>query len=207
MSANTPPEASPRNSGIRWVAIMPLLIFALVAAFFVWGLVKGDPRKIPSVLIGKPVPQFSLPSLQGATLPDGSPVPGFSTADLKGNGVKMVNFFASWCTACRDEHPFLMQLAQRKEMPIYGIAYKDQPDKSLAWLQELGNPYERIGVDLKGRVGIDFGVYGIPETFFIDERGVIIYKYIGPLYPKIWREKVLPELEKALAERNRQGSS
>ena len=196
-----------QQGGIRWAAILPLIVFALVTAFFVWGLIKGDPRKLPSVLIGKPAPQFNLPPLPGATGPDGKQLPGLSTADLKGKGVKMLSFFASWCVACRDEHPFLMELARRGEMPIYGIAYKDQPEKSLAWLRELGNPYQRIGMDLKGRVGIDFGVYGIPETFFIDERGVIIYKFIGPLSPRAWREKVIPALKEAQAKGQAAGGS
>ncbi len=195
--------AAKDGGGVRWTALLPLLLFVLVAAFFTWGLIKGDPRKLPSVLIGKPVPAFELPALDGVEKPGGGPVGALSTADLKGGKVKMVNFFASWCVACRDEHPFLMELARRGEMPIYGIAYKDQPEKSRNWLKELGNPYERIGVDLKGRVGIDFGVYGIPETFFIDENGIILYKFIGPLGPRAWQEKVLPSLRQALKERDR----
>jgi cytochrome c biogenesis protein CcmG/thiol:disulfide interchange protein DsbE len=187
----------PEASRLKLAVLLPLLIFIGVAGFFVWGLMKGNPRLIPSVLIGKPVPQFNLPPMPGATLPDGSPVPGFSSKDLKGPGIKMVSFFASWCTGCRDEHPFLMELARRKVMPIYGIAYKDPVEKSLNWLKELGNPYDRIGVDLKGRTGIDFGVYGIPETFFINEEGIIIYKYIGPLNPAAWQQQVIPALEKA----------
>ena len=194
-----------QQGGIRWAAILPLVVFGLVAAFFTWGLIKGNPRNIPSVLIGKPVPAFDLPALDGVKAPGGAPVGGLKTVDLKTPGFKLVNFFASWCLACRDEHPFLLALAARKEIPVYGIAYKDQPEKTRAWLAEMGgNPYERIGVDLKGRVGIDFGVYGVPETYFIDERGVIVYKYIGPLSEKAWREQVLPALKKAREERQRQ---
>ena len=189
------------QGGIRWVYLLPLIGFLLVTGFFLWGLMFGKPREIPSVLIGKPAPQFDLPALPGATGPDGRPVPGLSTADLKTPGVKMVSFFASWCVSCRQEHPFLMELARRREIPIYGIAYKDAPEKSLAWLRELGNPYLRIGVDRKGRTGIDFGVYGIPESYFIDERGVIIYKHIGPLDPVAWEKTVKPALKKALARR------
>ncbi len=195
-----PREPRDEQPRLKLAVILPLLVFALVAAFFVWGLIKGDPRKIPSVLIGKPVPQFSLPALKDAVRFDGRPVPALASDHLKGGDIKMVNFFASWCVACRDEHPFIMQLARQNVMPIFGIAYKDAPEKSLAWLNDLGNPYERIGVDLKGRVGIDFGVYGIPETFFINADGVIIYKFIGPLSPKSWQEVVLPSLEKARKE-------
>ncbi len=191
-------ETTPQKGGVKLSVLIPLIVFLVVSAFFVWGLIKGDPRKIPSVLIGKPVPEFDLPPLPGAMTADGRPIPGLSSADLKSvPGIKMVNFFASWCVACRQEHPFVMELARRKVMPIYGIAYKDAPEKSLAWLSELGNPYERIGMDRKGRVGIDFGVYGIPETFFIDEKGIIVYKYIGPLGPRAWQEEVIPALEKA----------
>ncbi len=195
-----------RGGGVRWVYLLPLVGFLLVTAFFLWGLMFGNPRDIPSVLIGKPAPQFNLPPLPGAVGPDGKPLPGLSTADLKTPGVKMVSFFASWCVSCRQEHPFLMELARRKEIPIYGIAYKDAPEKSLAWLADLGNPYARIGVDREGRTGIDFGVYGIPETFFIDDRGVIIYKFTGPLSPEAWERQVKPALKKALAQRDKAGS-
>ncbi len=192
------------SSGVRWVYILPLVAFLLVTAFFLWGLMFGNPRYIPSVLVGKPAPEFNLPALPGITGPDGKALPGLSLADLKGTpGIKMVNFFASWCVSCRQEHPFLMELARRNELPVYGIAYKDAPEKTLAWLTDLGNPYARIGVDRRGRTGIDFGVYGIPETFFIDERGVIVYKFTGPLTPDAWERDVKPALKKALAERNR----
>ena len=192
-------DAPAERGGIRVkpAVVLPLIVFVVVSGFFIWGLMKGDPRRIPSVLIGRPAPQFDLPPLAGARTPDGKVVPGLSTADLKTPGIKMVSFFASWCVACRQEHPFLMELARRGTIPIVGIAYKDEPAKSLAWLEELGNPYSRIGVDRRGRVGIDFGVYGIPETFFVDGRGRIVYKYIGPLSPRAWERDVLPALEKA----------
>ncbi len=186
-----------RRGGVKLTVLLPLLVFLAIAGFFVWGLVKGDPRHLPSVLIGKMAPQFDLPPLAGATAPDGRPAPGLSTKDLKTPGIKMLSFFASWCTGCRAEHPFLMELARRKVIPIVGIAYKDPHEKSLAWLRELGNPYSRIGVDRKGRTGIDFGVYGIPESFFINSEGRIIYKYIGPLDARTWQKVVVPELEKA----------
>ncbi len=199
--AKTPGEEIPseeeKGGGVKLTVLLPLLVFLGIAAFFVWGLVKGDPRRLPSVLIGKPVPEFNLPPLQGATY-DGAPVPGLSSADLKKiPGVKLVSFFASWCTGCRAEHPFLMELARRRIIPLVGIAYKDPEAKSLAWLNELGNPYSRIGVDRKGRTGIDFGVYGIPESFFVNSEGRIIYKYIGPLDARAWQKIVVPELEKA----------
>ena len=196
----TPEEETPAEAekgGVKLTVLLPLLVFLAIAGFFVWGLVKGDPRHLPSVLIGKMAPQFDLPPLAGAMTPDGQPAPGLSTKDLKTPGIKMLSFFASWCTGCRAEHPFLMELARKKVIPIVGIAYKDPHEKSLAWLRELGNPYSRIGVDRKGRTGIDFGVYGIPESFFINSEGRIIYKYIGPLDARAWQKVVLPELEKA----------
>ena len=189
------------NAGIRWVVVLPLAGFLVVVTVFLWGLMFGKPRYIPSVLIGKPVPTFDLPALPGITDATGAPLPGLSSADLKTPGIKMVNFFASWCVSCRQEHPFLMELAKRGDMPLYGIAYKDAPEKTLAWLADLGNPYARIGVDRKGRTGIDFGVYGIPETFFIDDRGVIIYKFTGPLSPEAWERQVKPALQQALNQR------
>ncbi|WP_038035583.1 DsbE family thiol:disulfide interchange protein [Thermopetrobacter sp. TC1] len=196
--AETAGDDEQQRPRIRLVVLLPLIAFAVISAFFVWGLIKGNPRYIPSVLIGKPVPEFNLPPLAGARTLDGKPVPGLSSADLKAiPGIKLVSFFASWCVSCRQEHPFLMELARKKVIPIVGIAYKDAPEKSLAWLEELGNPYSRIGVDRKGRTGIDFGVYGIPESFFVDERGIIVYKYTGPLSPTAWEKEVVPALEKA----------
>jgi cytochrome c biogenesis protein CcmG/thiol:disulfide interchange protein DsbE len=198
-------QAENGSGGVRWVVVLPLAGFVVLAGLFLWGLMFGNPRYIPSVLVGKPAPAFDLPALPGATGPDGKPLPGLSLAGLKRTpGIKMVNFFASWCVSCRQEHPFLVELARRGEIPIYGIAYKDAPEKTLAWLSDLGNPYARIGVDRSGRTGIDFGVYGIPETFFIDERGVIVYKYTGPLSPEAWEKDVKPALKKALAERKAQ---
>ncbi len=193
------PDEEPAKGSVRLAVLLPLLIFLAISGFFVWGLIKGDPRHLPSVLIGKMAAQFDLPPLEGMTGPDGKQIPGLSTKDLKTPGVKMLSFFASWCTGCRAEHPFLMELARNKVIPIAGIAYKDPHDKSLAWLAELGNPYARIGVDRKGRTGIDFGVYGIPESFFINSEGRIIYKYIGPLDARAWKNTVTPELKKAIA--------
>ena len=193
------PDEEAAKGGVRLAVLLPLLLFLALSGFFIWGLIKGDPRHLPSVLIGKMAAQFDLPPLEGATGPDGRQIPGLSTKDLKTPGVKMLSFFASWCTGCRAEHPFLMELARNRVIPIVGIAYKDPHDKSLAWLAELGNPYARIGVDRKGRTGIDFGVYGIPESFFINSEGRIIYKYIGPLSARAWKNTVTPELKKAIA--------
>ena len=151
--------------------LLPGLLFALLATGFYLGIGR-DTNALPSPLIDKPAPDFALPPLQAAQ-------PGFSTADLKGH-VSVVNTFASWCAPCREEHPALAALARTRRVAIYGINYKDKPDAARAWLAALGNPYPRIGAD-DGRVGIDWGVYGVPETFVVDAAGRIRYKHVGPL--------------------------
>lgn len=175
----------------RWSARRPLLLaiafFVAMFVLFAVGL-NLDPRRIPSPLIGKPVPEFSLPPVKGRTL-------GLSTADIKGE-VSLVNVFASWCVACRDEHPILMQLSRRGIVPIHGLNYKDAPDDAAAWLDSLGDPYTRTGADRDGRVGIEWGVYGVPETFVIDLDGRIAYKHIGPISPQALEETILPLVEK-----------
>jgi cytochrome c biogenesis protein CcmG/thiol:disulfide interchange protein DsbE len=146
-----------------------------------------DPKLVPSPLIGKPVPEFSLQPVQGRK-------PGLARQDLMGE-VSMVNVFASWCVACRQEHPLLMQLSRQGVIPIHGLNYKDQPQEAADWLDSLGDPYTRTGADLDGRVGIDWGVYGVPETFIIDKAGRIAYKHIGPIAQKDWEETLQPLIE------------
>ena len=174
----------------RLVSYLPLAAFALMAVFLGIGLTM-NPRDIPSPLIGKPVPQFSLPPVKGRSL-------GLSSADLKGQ-VSLVNVFASWCVACREEHPVLMGLAKQGVVPIHGLNYKDKPNDAQAWLDELGDPYTRTGADIDGRVAIDWGVYGVPETFIVDRNGVIAYKQIGPITPEVLKEKILPLIAKLQA--------
>lgn len=168
---------------LPWTGFIPLLVFLVLAVFFGIGLTM-NPREIPSPLIGKAVPDFSLPAVKGRAL-------GLSSADLRGE-VALVNVFASWCAACRDEHPLLMQVSAAGTVPIHGLNYKDKPDDAARWLDELGDPYTRTGADVAGRVGIDWGVYGVPETFVIDRDGRIAYKHIGPITPNAWSEKLLP---------------
>ncbi len=165
----------------RFAVAIPLLVFVALVVMFAIGLTR-NPREVPSPLIGKPVPRFSLPPVQGRPL-------GFSDQDLKGQ-VSVVNVFASWCIPCRQEHPLIQRLA--REVPVYGLNYKDQPQDAARWLYELGDPYTRTGADLDGRVAIDWGVYGVPETFVIDREGRIAYKQIGPITPGILEEKLLP---------------
>lgn len=163
--------------------LMPLLLFAGVVAVLAIGLTL-NPREVPSPLIGKPVPEFALPAVKGRTL-------GLSGADLKGE-VSLVNVFASWCVACRDEHPILMNLRSEGFVPIHGLNYKDRPEDAARWLDTLGDPYTRTGADLDGRVGIDWGVYGVPETFVVDRDGRIAYKHIGPVTPEVLEQKLRP---------------
>ncbi len=154
----------------------PVLVFAVVAAYFLWGLdPTRDPRAVPSVMIDKPVPEFALPAIEGM---DG---PGLTSDDLKTGEVTLVNFFASWCLPCRAEHFFLTELAEKHGVRLVGINYKNDPLDARAFLAELGNPYRQIGADADGRVGIDWGVYGLPETFIVDGTGRIRYRHVGAI--------------------------
>ena len=172
----------------RGIAIMlPLSAFIAIAVLLAIGLTM-DPRKVPSPLIDKPVPVFELPPVQGRKL-------GLASGDLKGQ-VSLVNVFASWCVACRQEHPLLMELSKQGFVPIHGLNYKDKPDEAAGWLDARGDPYTRTGADVNGRAGIDWGVYGVPETFVIDKNGNIAYKHIGPISEQDWVEKIRPLVEK-----------
>jgi len=175
----------------RWPVLWPLAGFALIAVFLGIGL-SLNPREISSPLIGKPVPEFQLEAVQGRTL-------GLASGDLR-REVAIVNVFASWCTACREEHPLWMSLARQGVVPIHGLNYKDAPRDAARWLDELGDPYQRTGADLDGRVGIDWGVYGVPETYVVDRNGVIRDKVIGAITPKIVNERLLPLVRRLQSE-------
>ena len=175
------------------LAYVPLAVFAALVAVFVIRLSAGDPSKLPSTRIGKPAPTFALPPLAG------SGQPGLSTADLGGGRVSLVNVFASWCAPCREEHPQLMDLAKDGRFALFGLNQKDRPENARDFLARLGNPYRAIGADADGRASIEWGVYGVPETFLIGRDGTVRYKHIGPLTPDAVREKFIPEIEKALA--------
>jgi len=163
--------------------LIPLGIFVVVVGFLAVGLTL-NPRELPSPLVGRPAPDFSLPQLQD----QGKMI---SSNDLKGK-VWLLNFWASWCGGCKEEHPVLIHLAQSGAVPIYGMDYKDQRNEALTWLREWGNPYQVVAVDESGRVGINYGVYGVPETYVMDKAGVIRYKQIGPLRDDILQGKILP---------------
>lgn len=177
-------QQMPRQK-IIW--LLPLLVFLVIAIFLGIGLTR-DPRYVPSPLINKPAPEFDLPAVQGRTL-------GLSDKDLYGE-VSLLNVFASWCAACREEHPFLMALNREGYIPIHGLNYKDEPKDAAAWLDQFGDPYTRTGADVAGSVGIDWGVYGVPETFVIDKNGRIAYKHVGPIYKKDWQGTIKPLIEK-----------
>ena len=170
----------------RLLFVLPVLIFVGVGIGLAVGLTR-DPGVLPSALIDKDVPSFVLPPLEDHDKP------GLQTADLATGEVALVNVFASWCVPCRVEHPLLMRLAE-DGVPIYGINYKDRPADARAWLAELGDPFERIGMDRDGRVGIEWGVYGVPETFVVDAEGRIRHKHVGPLQAKDLETTILPML-------------
>lgn len=172
---------------LRPSRLWPLAVFVVVVAILGVGLTL-NPRELPSTLVDRPVPQFDLAPVKGRTL-------GLASAELRGE-VSVVNVFASWCKACRDEHPLWMTLARQGVVPIHGLNYKDRPDDAARWLAELGDPYTRTGADIDGRVGIDWGVYGVPETFVISKDGVIVHKHIGPVSAKDLEQTILPLVER-----------
>ncbi len=187
------PASPTRWSGSRLLFLVPAAVFAGLIVAFAIGL-GHDPRLLPSPLLGKPAPRFELPPVRGQTL-------GLSTADLEGH-VSLVNVFASWCVACREEHPLLMAMKAQGTVPIYGIDYKDKPDDAARWLETMGNPYARTGADGDGRVAIDWGVYGVPETYVIDRRGRIAFKQIGPITPEVLTQTIEPLIAKLRGERS-----
>jgi cytochrome c biogenesis protein CcmG/thiol:disulfide interchange protein DsbE len=188
-------KVKPLRRGFGWVAA-PFVIFAAVAAMFAFALTLGDPSKLPSALIGRPVPQTEFPALEGLVA-EGQPVPGFTSADLAKGSVRIVNFWASWCTECIEEHPLLDELKSRAGVDIFGVSYKDQAAAARRYLGRYGNPYAAVGVDPNGRNAIEWGVYGMPETFVINGRGEIAYKHVGPISKESLEKTLLPAIEKA----------
>lgn len=176
--------------------LLPLFIITGLVGMFFYALFSGDPSTLPSALIGKPAPQFDLPPIEGLEK-DGKPGAGFKTADLVTGEVTIVNVFASWCGPCIQEHPVLVWLKQRYDLRLVGINYKDRPDKALQFLKRLGDPYDMIGADPSGRVGIDWGVYGVPETYVVDGSGEVVYRHVGPLSQQSVKDKLLPMVDVA----------
>ncbi len=190
-------EAGGINKNLKLLfRLLPVLLFTGLAGAFAISLFSGPANILPSALINKTVPEFKLSSL-GEAAGVKFNLPGLVTADLKKGEVTVVNYWASWCPPCRYEHPVLMRLNKMNIVKLVGISQKDDPVKSLKFLNELGNPYSAVGVDRNGRVSIDWGVYGLPETFIVDGQGRIRFKYVGPISNKLLDSKILPEIEKA----------
>ena len=169
---------------------LPIIVALLLGSLFYWGL-SNSTDDLPSTLIGKQVPDFDLPPVQGRTL-------GLSDDSLRGE-VSLVNVFASWCVACREEHPLFMALKASGAVPLHGLNYKDRPQDAAEWLDTLGDPYTRTGADLDGRVAIDWGVYGVPETFVVGADGTIAYKHVGPVTPDVLNETIMPLVQELRA--------
>jgi cytochrome c biogenesis protein CcmG, thiol:disulfide interchange protein DsbE len=181
----------------RLVVLLPLAVFLALAALFLFRLGAGDASRIPSALIGRPAPTTDLPPVVGLER-DGKPVPGLVAADFKG-AVTLLNVWASWCVPCHDEAPLLVKLAEDKRIRVAGINYKDQPENARRFLGRYGNPFAASGADANGRAAIEWGVYGVPETFIVGSDGRIAYKLIGPITPENLESTLKPQLEKALA--------
>jgi cytochrome c biogenesis protein CcmG/thiol:disulfide interchange protein DsbE len=198
-SATTPPAASaPRKTGLRGLLMaLPLAAFVGLAVLFWFGLRSGDPSLIPSALIGHPAPQTPLPALEGLVNND-KPVPGLDPAAFKGK-VSVVNVWASWCVPCHDEAPLLTALGQDKRIQIVGINYKDDANNARRFLGRYGNPFSIVGVDSNGRAAIEWGVYGVPETYVIGRSGKILFKLVGPITPDNIDTVLKAQIDKALA--------
>jgi cytochrome c biogenesis protein CcmG/thiol:disulfide interchange protein DsbE len=197
MSATANEDAGKSRRNV--FVLLPLILFAGLAALFFIRLGAGDASRIPSALIGKPAPQTNLPPLPGLVRNDGQPVPGVSNATFEGH-VTLVNVWASWCVPCADEVPYLEQLSKDKRIQLVGLNYKDGADNARRFLGRYGNPYVATGQDVSGRTGIDWGVYGVPETFVVGKDGRIVYKLVGPISAENLKSVLEPQIEKALAE-------
>jgi cytochrome c biogenesis protein CcmG, thiol:disulfide interchange protein DsbE len=191
-----PDSPAPVRKG-RLIVLLPLAVFLALAALFLFRLGSGDPSKLPSALIGRQVPDTPLPAIEGLVR-DGTPVPGIASADFKG-AVSLVNVWASWCVPCADEAPLLLRLATDKRVRIVGINYKDTPENAVRFLARYGNPYAANGADANGRASIEWGVYGVPETFVVGRDAKIVYKLIGPITPANLDAVLKREIDKALA--------
>ncbi|MGA9299036.1 MAG: DsbE family thiol:disulfide interchange protein, partial [Bradyrhizobium sp.] len=191
MSAPASDDASRRQ---RWLMALPLVVFAALAAIFWFALGDGDPSRIPSALIGHPAPQTSLPPLDGLAS-NGAPIPGLDPTVFKGK-VSLVNVWASWCVPCRDEAPLLTELGRDSRLQLVGINYKDSTENARRFLGRYGNPFRIVGVDANGRASIEWGVYGVPETFIVGREGTIVYKLVGPVTPDNINTVLRAEIDK-----------
>ena len=187
-------DTAPRTS--RWMMALPLVAFAVLAAIFWFRLGSGDPSRIPSALIGHPAPPTALPALEGL-VNNGAQVPGLDPSVFKGK-VSVVNVWASWCVPCHDEAPLFTELGRDSRLQMVGINYKDAPDNARRFLGRYGNPFGIVGVDANGRASIEWGVYGVPETFIVGREGTIVYKMVGPVTPGNINTELKVEIDKAL---------
>ena len=194
MSEPLPTNATPRTS--RWLMALPLVAFTVLAAIFWFRLGNGDPSRIPSALIGHPAPQTALPPLDGL-VNNGAQIPGLDPSVFKGK-VSVVNVWASWCVPCHDEAPLLTELSKDTRLQIVGINYKDSSDNARRFLGRYGNPFGIVGVDGNGRASIEWGVYGVPETFIVGRQGTIVYKMVGPVTSDNINTVLRAEIDKAL---------
>src|SRR6476660_5400452 len=184
----------------RLLVLLPLVVFLALAALFFFRLGSGDPSRIPSALIGRPAPETNMPAVPGLLARDGKPLPGIAPADFKGT-VTLVNVWASWCIPCHDEAPLLNALAEDRRVRLIGINYKDQPDTARRFLGRHGTPFAAAGADGNGRASMEWGVYGVPETFLVGRDGKIAYKLVGPVTEANLERVLKPEIDKALAAR------
>lgn len=197
MTSAPSPQTEPRSGPLRvLLAVLPLAIFGGLAVLFWSQLDSGrDASEIPSALIGTKAPALSMPPLEGATM-NGAPLPALTDAAIKGR-LTLVNVWASWCIPCREENPMILALAKDPRLTVVGINYKDKTENALTFLRDLGNPFQAVGVDPQGRAAIDWGVYGIPESYLVGPDGTILYKRVGPFDEKSLREELMPAIEKA----------
>jgi cytochrome c biogenesis protein CcmG/thiol:disulfide interchange protein DsbE len=193
--STTVSEEKPKR---RLFVVLPLILFLALAALFFFRLGSGDPSRIPSALIGHPAPETNMPPVPGLLAADGNPLPGIEAARFKG-AVTLINVWASWCIPCHDEAPLLNTLSEDSRIRLVGINYKDQPDNARRFLGRHGNPFAAAGADQNGRASMEWGVYGVPETFLVGRDGKITYKLVGPITEANLKSVLKPEIEKALA--------
>lgn len=188
-----------------WLRILPIVVFIVVAGFFAMALRSADPSRLPSTMIGRNAPASHFPAIEGLEA-EGQPVSGFTNADLADGNVKVVNFWASWCAECLEEHPLLEGLKVDGDVTLLGVNYKDSADAARRFLGRYGNPFDKIGTDASGRASIDWGVYGMPESFIVDGNGIIVYKQIGPMSEATIKANILPAIAAAKAGKTSAGN-
>ena len=187
-----------KSTRVRLIVLLPLVVFLALAALFFFRLGSGDPSRIPSALIGRPAPETNLAAVPGLLARDGTPLPGIAASDFK-DAVTLVNVWASWCVPCHDEAPLLNMLSEDRRIRVVGINYKDLPDNARRFIGRYGNPFVAAGTDQNGRASMEWGVYGVPETFIVGRDGKIAYKLVGPITEQNLERVIRPEIEKALA--------